>query len=380
MKRLKHIVILDPIPFAGGSKVSTKHILSQLESKPVRISILTSDPDTWAKTQAYVKTLYMPKQLEKTEQGLSYFARHFLIALQLLWLRLFVGRMDTALAASGPGVDLGLYLARFLLGYRLVQMVHGPVARSRTIGRCLLSADEVYYLDSTRDSLNHAISATGSLEDVSAFPQFQTFRNGLPKALWPTRCQYDYAVLFWAASLLKWKGLDTLTKALSHMTPSERPETHICFIRPKQTNLAVSNAPQCITKVFWHEAPEQLDAIRAHSNIFVSTSTKEPFGLSILEAMAAGMCVIIPSDGAYWDTQLTDGENCLKYLPDDEADLARTLAKAQQNMQSLKELGEEAFQIARQYRAELCFSAICEALTQQRARSEAALARDEVQG
>lgn len=380
MKRLKHIVILDPIPFAGGSKVSTKHILSQLESKPVRISILTSDPDTWAKTQAYVKTLYMPKQLEKTEQGLSYFARHFLIALQLLWLRLFVGRMDTALAASGPGVDLGLYLARFLLGYRLLQMVHGPVARSRTIGRCLLSADEVYYLDSTRDSLNHAISATGSLEDVSAFPQFQTFRNGLPKAFWPTRCQYDYAVLFWAASLLKWKGLDTLTKALSHMTPSERPETHICFIRPKQTNLAVSNAPQCITKVFWHEAPEQLDAIRAHSNIFVSTSTKEPFGLSILEAMAAGMCVIIPSDGAYWDTQLTDGENCLKYLPDDEADLARTLAKAQQNMQSLKELGEEAFQIARQYRAELCFSAICEALTQQRARSEAALARDEVQG
>ncbi|WP_235956211.1 hypothetical protein [Grimontia sedimenti] len=121
MKRLKHIVILDPIPFAGGSKVSTKHILSQLESKPVRISILTSDPDTWAKTQAYVKTLHMPKQLEKTEQGLSYFARHFLIALQLLWLRLFVGRMDTALAASGPGVDLGLYLARFLLGYRLVQ-------------------------------------------------------------------------------------------------------------------------------------------------------------------------------------------------------------------------------------------------------------------
>ncbi|WP_281544892.1 glycosyltransferase family 4 protein [Grimontia sp. SpTr1] len=380
MKRLKHIVILDPIPFAGGSKVSTKHILSQLESKPVRISILTSDPDTWAKTQAYVKTLYMPKQLKKAEQGLSYFARHFLIALQLLWLRLFVGRMDTALAASGPGVDLGLYLARFLLGYRLVQMVHGPVARSRTIGRCLLSADEVYYLDSTRDSLNHAISATGSLEDVSAFPQFQTFRNGLPKTLWPTRCQYDYAVLFWAASLLKWKGLDTLTKALSHMTPSERPETHICFIRPKQTNLAVSNAPQCITKVFWHEAPEQLDAIRAHSNIFVSTSTKEPFGLSILEAMAAGMCVIIPSDGAYWDTQLTDGENCLKYLPDDEADLARTLAKAQQNMQSLKELGEEAFQIARQYRAELCFSAICDALTQQSARNEATLARDEVQG
>ncbi|KKD60202.1 glycosyltransferase [Grimontia sp. AD028] len=380
MKRLKHIVILDPIPFAGGSKVSTKHILSQLESKPVRISILTSDPDTWAKTQAYVKTLYMPKQLEKTEQGLSYFTRHFLIALQLLWLRLFVGRMDTALAASGPGVDLGLYLARFLLGYRLVQMVHGPVARSRTIGRCLLSADEVYYLDSTRDSLNHAISATGSLEDVSAFPQFQTFRNGLPKALWPTRCQYDYAVLFWAASLLKWKGLDTLTKALSHMTPSERPETHICFIRPKQTNLAVSNAPQCITKVFWHEAPEKLDGIRARSNIFVSTSTKEPFGLSILEAMAAGMCVIIPSDGAYWDTQLTDGENCLKYLPDDEADLARTLAKAQQNMQSLKELGEEAFQIARQYRAELCFSAICDALTQQSARNDAALARDEVQG
>ncbi|WP_232312641.1 hypothetical protein [Enterovibrio coralii] len=106
MSKLNHILILDPIAFAGGSKVSTKHVLSQLESKDARVTILTADPKSWAQSQAYVKPLHMPEKLEKAEQGLLYFARHVVIALQLMWLRLFIGKIDTALAASGPGVDL----------------------------------------------------------------------------------------------------------------------------------------------------------------------------------------------------------------------------------------------------------------------------------
>lgn len=378
MKTVKHIVILDPIPFAGGSKVSTHHILSLLEEKPVKISILTADPASWSSVTASITPLRMPRSLAKTEQGVPYFFRHLIIAIQLLWLRMLIGRIDAALAASGPGVDLGLYLARFVLGFRLIQMVHGPVALSRTIGRCLLCAQAVYYLDTTAESLNHALQAAGAQGDVSTYPHCQVFRNGLPQRNWPSRCQYDYAVLFWAASLLKWKGLDTLTHALTSLPPAQRPKTHVCFIRPRHSNLAVSQAPQSISKVFWHETPENLNAIRARSNIFVSTSTREPFGLSILEAMAAGMCVIIPRDGAYWDTQLTDGVDCLKYAPGDTEDLARTLVKAQTNMGALQALGEAALQIASQYRAEHCFAAICDALTKQGNTSRHSLLHKEV--
>ncbi|MBF4438182.1 glycosyltransferase, partial [Vibrio anguillarum] len=62
--------------------------------------------------------------------------------------------------------------------------------------------------------------------------------------------------------------------------------------------------------------------------LFVSTSQQEPFGLSILEALAAGMCVIIPEDNAYWDSLLTHELNCLKYAANDVSSLAETLHRA----------------------------------------------------
>ncbi|WP_028021827.1 glycosyltransferase family 4 protein [Enterovibrio calviensis] len=380
MSKLKHILVLDPIAFSGGSKVSTKHVLTQLEDKNVRVSVLTADTKTWRHTQAFTKALWMPEALEKAEQGAAYFARHVLIALQLLWFRLFIGRIDTALAASGPGVDLGLYFAKLILGYRLVQMIHGPVAKSRTIGRCLLRADNVFYLESTSDSLCTALSAAGCHCTLSELTHFQTFNNGLPKSTWPSQCQYDNAVVFWAASLLKWKGLDTLMDALQRIHSSQRVDTHVCFIRPEQTTLPTSEAPQDVMSVSWHEAPENLDEIRSQSNIFVSTSVKEPFGLSILEAMAAGMCVIIPKDGAYWDSQLTHGVNCLKYQAGDITALAMSLQTAQSDMRSLKRIGKAAGVVAQQYRAEICFRDICEALATNAQPKASAQTRHEVQG
>ncbi|WP_232312640.1 glycosyltransferase family 4 protein [Enterovibrio coralii] len=254
-------------------------------------------------------------------------------------------------------------------------MIHGPVALSRTIGRCLIAADNVFYLASTQASLEKALAAAGHGTDVANYAQFQTFKNGLPKHEWPSPCQYDYSVVFWAASLLKWKGLDVLVRAISSIKPSMRPETHVCYIKPQQNNLPVSEAPQPINKVFWHHAPENLDHIRAGANVFISTSTKEPFGLSILEAMAAGMCVIIPADGAFWDQQLTDGVNCIKYTPNDDKALADAILLAQGNMNSVKRMGKAVATIAQSYRAEICFSAICSALM-----SEPASALNSVSG
>lgn len=96
--------------------------------------------------------------------------------------------------------------------------------------------------------------------------------------------------------------------------------------------------------------------------------------------MAAGMCVLIPADGAYWDNQLTDGENCFKYQADNADDLRRVLKLAQSDMRKMKQLGTAASVLAQQYRAEHCFSAICDALTQTASGTLRSLTSDEVQG
>ena len=76
--------------------------------------------------------------------------------------------------------------------------------------------------------------------------------------------------------------------------------------------------------------------------IFVSTSMNEPFGLSILEAMAAGLCVVLPADGAWWDQHLIDGVDCIKYQPNDPDDLARALMELNTRPDLVTRLGGNA--------------------------------------
>ncbi|MCP3870942.1 MAG: glycosyltransferase family 4 protein [Gammaproteobacteria bacterium] len=358
MSARRHLLVIDPTAFAGGSKVATENILRLLDLENIRITVLSADKHSWS--WPHLKRLHLvePGWLARQEQGVPYFLRHAIIALQLVLLRLLHGRFDVALGASGPGVDLALYLAKPLLGYRIVQLVHGPVAYSRTIGRCLRTAEQVHYLESARDTLLSALSTVSHTRPHLEPPRFQILQNGLPQHAWPSTCQTEHPVVFWAASLLKWKGLDTLLDALNRLHAEKRPQTHICYIRPAATTLPISEAPVDIRNIHWHEAPGDLDRLRASANIFVSTSNKEPFGLSILEAMAAGHCVLIPKDGAFWDRTLQDGIDCVKYRPDDAADLSGKLRVLSDDMNRVRAMGRSARRQAVLYRAETRYASI----------------------
>lgn len=361
----RNILIIDPTPFSGGSKIATENILRLLDPERTNIYVLTADSQSWGWSYLKRLSLYQPRWLATKSQGIPYFLRHFIIALNIIHARLRHGRFETCVGASGPGVDLAIYLVRPLLRFNIVQLIHGPVAQSRTIGRCLRIANEVHYLESARRSLVSALATiSNDLENLPA-PRFQVMENGLPDHNWPTRCQTDRAVIFWAASLLRWKGLETLIASLDNIDAQERPDTHICFIRPQNTTLPISNAPINMQAVHWHEDPEHLDDLRAKANIFVSTSKNEPFGLSILEAMASGHCVLIPADGAYWDHVLEDGVNCLKYYPEDPVDLAHKILLLKDNLSLLRKIGAAAAKLARSYRAETRYSKIKTALQTQ---------------
>ena len=356
-----HLLLVDPIAFPGGSKIATSHALALTDPERLQITVVTRDPSSWSGQNLRTMPLIEPRFLADREQGIAYFLRHVIILLNIFIARLRHGRIDTAVGASGPGVDLSLYLGKRCLGYRIVQLVHGPVARSRTIARALFAADRVFYLESSQSSL---VSALGSVEpqisaqELETDARFQAFVNGLPAERWPGPTSAQEPRLFWAASLLKWKGLSTLLDALQHLHADTPLQTDICYIRPRETRVELGPEPRDIEHVAWHENPPDLDRIRATCSIFVSTSQAEPFGLSILEAMAAGLTVVIPRDGAYWDRVLTDRKHCLKYRPGNASELAERLLELTRNPALIAELASHSRLLAQAYRAADCYASI----------------------
>lgn len=352
MKNKRHLIVIDPIPFSGGSKIATESILRLLDPNKIRITVLSADPDSWHYPYLNRIHLYQPKCLAQKEQGIAYFLRHFFIALNILLARLRCGRFDIGLGASIPNIDFALYLLKPLLNIKVIQLIHGPVGSSRTISRCLATAEQVYYLQSCRDSLLNLLNCS-SQNTLTTLPEnFHIMHNGLSKQCWPTRCQREKPVVFWAASLLKWKGLEILLTALHKLPAKERPATHICYIKPKDISLPSSQVPENTEQINCYENPDNLDQIRASANIFVSTSKNEPFGLSILEAMAAGHCVLIPADGAYWDLSLEDNINCIKYQADNSDDLMQKLMQLNRDIKQVVRIGQQAGKVATNYRAE----------------------------
>lgn len=352
------VLLLDTIPFAGGSKVASRHILSSLATD-VEVCVLTANPAAWPDTP--VQAIREPTYLVDKQQGYLYLLRHVIIMLNIAYLWLTWGRFGKVLGCGIPSTDLAMYLGKYLLPIKLVQCIHGPVYPSKLNARCLLTCDGLFYLASAEQSLQACLSLRdSSLAQLAQRIPLGPFVNGLPASAWPCAVVPQTSLkVFWAASLLKWKGLDDLLAALTSLPLAERPETHIAYITPQQIDLPVT-AIKSVDRVFWHHDPQNLSQLRANSNVFVSTSRAEPFGLSILEAMAAGLCPVIPSDGAYWDQILEDGVNCRKYIAQSAQSLQKVLSSLR--LDEVYQLGRAAQTKAQGYRADIAYEPIIKAL------------------
>lgn len=335
------IVLVDPISFRGGSKVATEVMLDELAGRFSQLAchVLTQDPDSWPRCRHH--RLWLPSWLRGRESGAGYLLKQGWQTLMILVLCWRLGQVRCLLAASGPGVDLCSYWAARIAGIPVVQLIHGPVGCSGMSARALWRASQVFYLEAARPSLSALIARLGERDFP---PHWQPFINGLCEASWPTASTGGSGIL-WAASLLKWKGLETMLAAHQQLAEPRAPLT-VCYLQPRNILQPCSEPRPDLPDTRWHENPGNLDEIRARCGIFVSTSHQEPFGLSILEAMAAGLCVVIPADGAWWDRQLGDGIHCCKYLPGDAEDLARVLGALQADPARVSALGANARQLA----------------------------------
>ena len=373
-------LVFDPIPFKGGSKIATAVALGTCKVDAKRFVVATVDPTFWRNSDFYrthdvqVVRLWIPGSLLKQHNGARYWLCQLWFMLALAMICLTTRQLKQVVGASGPGLDMPLYLLKPCFRFEVIQFIHGNVGLSRSIGYCLTRADSVHYLPSTKASLNQALScylqsAVGQ-QEVNALSEcylsgerYVEFVNGLQESHWPSACQHKTPVCFWAASLLKWKGLDLFVQALKTAHQRTRFATHICYLIPTSTTLPVSRAPVLLKHTEWHHDPDNLDTLRRESNIFVSTSVNEPFGLSILEALAAGMCVILPQDGSYWDQVLSDGEHCIKYPAGDTEALTHAIEQAVTKKALFSTCCEGAQRIAKRYTATQCYQAFANALS-----------------
>lgn len=372
---MMHNVIFDPIPFKGGSKIATSEALRHCDANQVSFTVLTVDAAFWRSSllarqhNINIVSLGSLPWLNQQYSGIFYWLNQLYFTAMLLWHFCFLTKVDQVIGASGPGIDMPIYLAQFARRFAIVQLIHGDVATSRSIGWCLTRSQQVFYLPSAYKSIVAAmrsyIQHYTDIEDIDSVllfhiraNHFYTFVNGIGQENWPSRSKSHSPTCFWCASTLKWKGLDLFVTTLRHLHLTHAIPSHICFIQPKQTSLGVSSAPVVLKHTSWHQDPTNLDEIRRQCNIFISTSAHEPFGLSILEALAAGMCVIIPQDGSYWDRQLTHGVNCLKYQANDTKALSQAILTLFREHDLLLSLQDKAYNIAQQYTAQKAYAQI----------------------
>ncbi len=360
------VVVYDPIPFHGGSKIATATMLKQLteeQGEALQIQVISADPDSWS-TEFMVSHLTLPAGLAKQTQKLGYWFKQLYLTVILLTFCVRVAWQQRSLSlkvvlASGPAVDMAGYWVSLLTPFSAIQLIHGPVAQSRVAKWAVRQKLPTFYLSSQQQNLEQLFSPFKQLPS-----NFVAFENGLSSTQWPTERTSNFEQplsLFWAASLLKWKGLPLLEQALERIK-AQPFTTTICYIQPRNTTAECAALPKNLEACRCYESPTHLDQLRADSHVFISTSHNEPFGLSILEALATGLIVVIPSDGAYWDKQLVNGVNCFKYRSNDAKSLAETLRLIDQHRAALEPIANAAKAMANHYRAKHCYQLIVTAL------------------
>ena len=359
MKSKKNILLFDAIPYAGGSKIATVNIFRQFKRPNYNIIVVSNDSTSWGEVAHKTINIIEFDCLKNKETGVLFFIRQFVLLLNVIFATLRVRNVCMVVGTSGPGVDFPLYWYKLLFGTPFCQLIHGPVACSKSIGKVLNSANLIASLSSAKKSVISALARYLGQDKavlLSESEVFIEFDNGLSEESWPTFSSQEKPTVYWAASLLKWKGLSLFEKALAKASNHSQFETNICFIRPKHNALPVDPEPSSKQNIHVYECPSNLDSIRANSSIFVSTSDKEPFGLSILEALAAGLCVIIPEDGAYWDSCLKHGIHCMKYSAKNSSSLADVIRNLVERPELVKTIGHNGAVYAQAYTAERVYA------------------------
>jgi glycosyltransferase involved in cell wall biosynthesis len=372
----KRVLIFDPVPFKGGSKEVMKTILSELPSN-VEVWVLSNDEKSWCGSQVHFIPLFSPTFLVNQTTGFLYFLKHFIFLFSLLCTLCRVKRFSKVIGISGPCVDFALYLLTSIIAIDVIQLVQGDIANSSVANFGLIRAKKIFYLPSTLNSIQASLNSHGHRGHLSK-DKFTPFINGINNATIKTKVSTNKVGFLWAASLVKWKRLELFMAAMAGLNSSVNRSVNasgnsltsdnnqyyasVCYIKPKTGACSDISTMDNIDNVQWYADPNNLNDIRANSSVFISTAEQEPFGLSILESMVAGLAIVIPADNAYWDQHLTDGFDCIKYQPNNDESLVNALTLLINKPRLLNKIARQAQISSKRYSHLRCYAHILQSI------------------
>lgn len=269
-------------------------------------------------------------------------------------LELILSRHEphVAIANNTPQANAALYFARG--SERIFQYIRGPFYSSKLASMLLEQAERIFCVGDVATA-----SAVLSVRDASRVSQIT---EGLSASQWPSPIEHDATRWMWAATLMRWKGLELMLEAYEQLDPEARPPLDVCYIPVSESEGAGSIPSHLPRGVMLHESPD-IDRVRRAANVFIHTAlAPEPFGRVILESMAAGLCVVVPDEGGAGE-QVTHGVSGLRYKARSVNSLTQTLRALVERPAQIAQMGRRASKLASGRSASVAFAELLDACT-----------------
>jgi hypothetical protein len=283
-----NVLIVDGSSGFGGATTTLVGLVEGLQQRGARVHIAASHDDGWDRLG--LRSLVTPLVGEfQSASGAAYLWRELRRAAVLRSL-MKDRDIDVVVANNDPAVNAAAHLAARATVTPLVQIIRGHARRSPWTAGLLEQANAVFSHGGA-----HEGRAAGFGQVVS---RWHSLDEGLPSSQWPSPRRADASRWLWASTLARWKGLPLLLEAFGGLSGA-RPELDVCYIPLASGHSDAAAVPAaCPAGVHLHEHPPDLDRLRAACSVYVHTAlVAEPFGRSILEAMAAGLCPVVPDEG-----------------------------------------------------------------------------------
>jgi len=364
---IERVLIYDPVPFKGGSKEVMKTILTELPSN-IEVWVVSNDNASWCDSNVHFVPLFCPLFLLQKTTGVSYFIKHLILLFSLLITLCKLKRFTKIIGLSGPCVDFALYLLTSIINIDIIQLVQGDIANSKVAAFGLTRAKQVFYLPSTFDSILNTLKTHNQHHPITK-ENFSPFVNGIDSSVIKAKVSNEKIGFLWAASLSRWKKVELFIAAIAKLNSLhgnvDKYFASVCYIEPQSDSYLDITNLKSVDNINWYEDPKNLNDIRANSSVFISTAEHEPFGLSILESMTAGLAIVIPADNAYWDQHLVDGHDCVKYSPNNTQSLFKALSRLVDEPALLSKVAKQAKISAQRYCHLHCYSHILKSIPNQ---------------